>query len=270
MILETMDLTPRIGTELMTDAETLATGNHGPEIRELLERRGVLVARGIHMTNEQQLAFSQSLGKVQPQGEGGVFKITIDPDVNPGAEYIKGAFFWHIDGASDDVPNRAATLNAQSLSRTGGSTHFANTYAAWDDLPENDRTQYDGLKVVHSFEMSQRYVNPEPTARELAYWQSHTPKIHPLVWTHNSGRKSLVLGSTAHYIEGMDPAESRMILTKLREWATQPQFVYTHHWTEGDLLIWDNTGTMHRVDQYPLEEKRLMHRTTIEAEEQLA
>lgn len=269
MDLETHNLTRRIGTELRTDAATLASGKFGPAIRDLLEQRGVLVGRGIHMTNEQQLAFSHSLGKVQQQGEGGVFKITIDPDVNPGAEYIKGAFFWHIDGASDDVPNFAATLNAQNLSKTGGSTHFANTYAAWDDLPDEDKQRYDGLKVVHSFEISQRYVNPEPTSRELEFWQGRTPKVHPLVWTHKSGRKSLVLGSTAHYIEGMDPAEGRLILNKLREWATQPQFVYTHKWTEGDLLIWDNTGTMHRVDPYPLEENRLMHRTTIEAEELL-
>ena len=269
MTLETISLTPRIGTELKADAETLASGKYGAEIRELLEQRGVLIVRGIRMTTDQQLAFSHSLGKVQPQGEGGVFKITIDPDINPGAEYIKGAFFWHIDGASDDIPNFAATLNAQSLSKTGGSTHFANTYAAWDDLPEEDKRRYDQLKVVHSFEISQRYVNPEPTSRELEYWQHRTPKIHPLVWTHASGRKSLVLGSTAHYIEGMDQAEGRMILNKLREWATQPQFVYTHHWTEGDLLIWDNTGTMHRVDVYPLEENRLMHRTTIEAREEL-
>src|ERR1043166_5204106 len=130
MSLQTIDLTPRIGTELKTDAATLAEGHFGGEIRELLERRGVLVVRGIHMTSEQQLAFSRSIGKVQPQGQGGVFKITIDPDINPGAEYVKGAFFWHIDGATDDVPNLAAPLNPQNFSSTGGSTHFANTYAA--------------------------------------------------------------------------------------------------------------------------------------------
>ena len=269
MPLQTVDLTPRIGTELKTDAATLASGEHGEQVRELLEQRGVLIVRGAFMTNEQQLAFSHSLGKVQPQGEGGVFKVTIDPEVNPGAEYIKGAFFWHIDGASDDVPNRAATLNAQKLSTTGGSTHFANTYAAWDDLPEDDKRLCDGLRVVHSFEFAQRFVNPEPNTRELSFWQMREPKTHPLVWNHQSGRKSLVLGSTAHYIDGMDPAEGRVLLNRLREWATQPQFVYVHKWTEGDLLIWDNTGTMHRVDPYPLEENRLMHRTTIEAEEEL-
>jgi alpha-ketoglutarate-dependent taurine dioxygenase len=270
MAFETVDLTPRIGTELKTDIPTLVSGEHGKEIKALLQQRGVLVVRGLHIDDESQLAFAKTLGDVQPQGAGGIFKITIDPDVNPGAEYIKGAFFWHIDGASDDVPNFAAMLSAKSLSKTGGSTYFANTYAAYDDLPEEEKRQYENLRVVHSFEISQRYVNPEPNSRELQFWQMRTPKVHPLVWTHMSGRKSLVLGSTAHYVEGMDQTEGRMLLNKLREWATQPQFVYRHDWTEGDLLIWDNTGTMHRVEEYPLEENRLMHRTTIEGEEAIA
>lgn len=270
MSLVTIDLTPRIGTEIKTDAETLLSGKYAGEIRELLEKRGVLVVREIHLDKEQQLAFSHTLGKVQPQGADGIFKITIDPKENPGAEYLKGSFFWHIDGASDDVPNFAATLNAKKLSKTGGTTYFANTYAAYDDLPEDDKTHYDTLKVVHSFETSQRYVNPEPTEQELVFWQMRTPKVHPLVWKHQSGRKSLVLGSTADHVVGMDPAEGRLLLAKLRQWATRPEYVYGHDWKVGDLLIWDNTGTMHRVDPYPLEDGRLMHRTTIEAEEALA
>jgi len=270
MALETVDLTPRIGTELKTDVASLVSGEHARDIKQLLQRRGVLVVRGLHIDDQSQLAFAKSLGEVQPQGAGGIFKITIDPDVNPGAEYVKGSFFWHIDGASDDVPNFAAMLSAKSLSSTGGDTHFANTYAAYDELPEDEKRRYDGMRVVHSFETSQRYVNPEPNSRELEFWQTRTPKVHPLVWTHTTGRKSLVLGSTADHIAGLDPAEGRMILNRLREWATQPQFVYVHKWSEGDLLIWDNTGTMHRVDAYPLEENRLMHRTTIDGEEAIA
>lgn len=269
MAIEQVDLTPRIGTEIKLDADTLASGVHGDEIRELLQRRGVLVIRGLHLDNERQLAFSRSLGRVQPQGQGGIFKITIDPRENPGAEYVKGSFFWHIDGASDDVPNFAAMLSAKKLSTTGGMTYFANTYAAWEDLSDEDKALCENLKVFHSFETSQRYVNPEPTANELYYWQLKTPKIHPLVWTHQDGRKSLVLGSTCDHIVGMPKAEGRMLLARLRESAVRPENVYRHVWTEGDLLIWDNTGTMHRVDPYPLEEGRMMHRTTIEAIEQL-
>ena len=109
-----------------------------------------------------------------------------------------------------------------------------------------------------------------PTWAELQAWQTFQPNTLPLVWTHRSGRKSLVLGSTASHVEGMDLREGWALLTRLREYATQPQFVYRHEWTVGDMLIWDNTGTMHRAMAYALDSGRLMHRTTIEGEEPFA
>lgn len=269
MALTKVDLTPKIGTEIIADIPTLISGKYAAEIVDLLEQRGVLIVREIHMDNEQQTAFSETLGGVQKQFDSPIQKISIDPNETFAADYLRGSFFWHIDGSTDDRPNFAATLNAKVLSKTGGTTYFANTYAAYEALPEEDKKLYDGLRVVHSMEVSQRYINPEPHAEELALWQQRKPKVHPLVWHHRSGRKSLVLGSTADYIEGMDYAEGRMILARLRDWATKPEFVFKHEWKVGDLLIWDNSGTMHRVDEYPLEDGRMLHRTTIEAKEEL-
>ncbi len=269
MTLTTVDLTPRTGTEIKADIATLVSGDYAAEIVDLLERRGVLIVREIHMNEGEQEAFSKTLGGVQSQFGSPIQKISIDKDVTFAADYLRGSFFWHIDGSTDDRPNFAATLNAKVLSKTGGTTYFANTYAAYEDLPEDEKKRYDRLRVVHSMEVSQRYINPEPGAAELALWQQRKPKTHPLVWHHKSGRKSLVLGSTADYIEGMDFAEGRMILAKLRDWATQPQFVCSHVWSIGDLLIWDNSGTMHRVDEYPIEDGRLLLRTTIDAKEEL-
>ena len=54
------------------------------------------------------------------------------------------------------------------------------------------------------------------------------------------------------------------------EWTTQPRFVYRHEWSPGDMLIWDNTGVLHRVDDYPLDCGRVMHRTTLRGEEAFA
>jgi alpha-ketoglutarate-dependent taurine dioxygenase len=268
--LETIDLTPRIGTEIKIDAETLVSGRHAAEIRALLQQRGVIIVRGADLTKDQQREVARTLGKVQQQGEDGIYPITLDPKIGGfAAEYLKGSFYWHIDGASDDVPNFAAMLTARVLSPTGGQTQFVNTYAAWDDLPEDEKAKLDGLKVIHSMEASQRFVNPTPTVAELTAWQMRTPKVHPLVWTHTSGRKSLVLGCTADRVEGMGIEEGRMLLCRLMEWATQPQFVYQHDWTIGDLLIWDNTGTMHRVTPYDPDCGRLLSRTTLDAEEAL-
>ena len=204
MTLTTVELTPKTGTEIKADIPTLVSGEHAAEIVELLEQRGVLILREIHMDNDQQTAFSETLGGVQKQFDSPIQKISIDHKETFAADYLRGSFFWHIDGSTDDRPNFAATLNAKVLSKTGGTTYFANTYAAYEALPEADKALYDGLRVVHSMEVSQRYINPEPGAAELALWQQRKPKTHPLVWHHKSGRKSLVLGTTADYIEGMN------------------------------------------------------------------
>ena len=271
--LTTVKLAPLIGTEIKSDVETLLSGQHAAQIREELEQRGVLIFRRINLTNEQQLAFAGTIGEVMLQGGKEVLNISLDPEKNKHkpelADYFKGAWFWHIDQTTEDVPSRATLLIARKLSETGGETEFANTYAAWDALPGDEKTQYEGLRVVHSLEASQRYVRPEPGYEELKGWQSYPTKTHPLVWTHQSGRKSLVLGSTASHIEGMGLEEGRLLLTKLREWATQPQFVYQHQWTLGDMLIWDNTGTMHRALPYPIDSGRNMSRVTLAGEERL-
>ena len=104
---------------------------------------------------------------------------------------------------------------------------------------------------------------------EITFWQKSPTKSCPIVWTHQSGRKSLLLGATADYVIGYAVEESRALLARLRDWATQPQYVYRHEWQVGDLIIWDNTGTMHRAMPYAVDSGRLMHRTILAGEEPL-
>jgi alpha-ketoglutarate-dependent taurine dioxygenase len=269
MKLTTLDLTPRIGTEIRADRQALLQGTHAAAIRDLLERRGVVIFREVGFSDTEQLTFSHTLGEVIPQGEKGVFKVTLDPKENKMAEYLKAAVLWHIDGSTDDVPTRASLLSARRLSDVGGQTEFSNTYAAYEELPEPEKKTLEKLKVIHTIESIQRRIYSSPTAQQVEGWKTYQPKSHPLVWTHRSGRKSLVLGSTASHIEGMDLPAGRALLARLEEWSTQPRFVYQHQWTLGDLLIWDNTGTMHRVLPYAADSGRMMHRTTLVGEEEL-
>jgi alpha-ketoglutarate-dependent taurine dioxygenase len=88
-----------------------------------------------------------------------------------------------------------------------------------------------------------------------------------LVWHHQHGGASLLLGATAFYVHDMSPEDSAMLLARLQDYATQDKFVYRHKWNVGDFLLWDNTGTMHRADWYPLDSDRLMSRTTLHGEE---
>lgn len=268
--LEIVDLTPRIGSEIRTDLDTLLSGREASTIREVLERRGVVFFRGLNIGDDEQVAIARTLGTlVANEGQGGINKISLDEKVNQRAKYLKGSMFWHFDGSLQPLPNLATLLRAVQLSETGGQTEFCNTYAAYDDLPDADKEAIAELRVVHSAERSQYYVTPEMSYDEVAFWQKSPTKACPIVWTHQSGRKSLLLGATSDYVLGLPVEESRALLARLRDWATQPRYVYQHQWQPGDLLIWDNTGTMHRVLPYPADSGRLMHRTILAGEEPL-
>lgn len=270
MAFEAVALRERIGTEVRVDIENLLKPDTGRQLRDLLIKRGVLVLRQLNLTDEQQVALARSMGSLREEGEKGILKITLDKQANARADYLKGSFLWHIDGTHDNVPVFASLLSGRTLSDVGGQTEFANTYAAYEDLPAETRNRIDKLKVVHSVETSMRNAGIEATEANLGYWRSLPNKTHNLVWTHKSGHKSLVIGCHASHIEGMDKRESDQLLQELLEWATQPQFVYRHEWTVGDLLIWDNTGVMHRVEPYPIDCGRTMHRTTLVGEEPFA
>ena len=273
MMFETTDLTPSIGSEVRSDRAALLTGALNAQFRELLERRGVLVFRDVHITDEELQAFALTLGEIQGGStyQGGIFKVTFDAEHNPhGKTYLDGTFEWHIDRTDADVPPFGSILTPRVLAQTGGETEFANTYAAYDGLSEADKHLVESLRVEHRVDAPIRRRTPNPTAEQLHAFTLKDPKVHPMIWRHLSGRKSLVLGGSAVRVVGMDQADSDALLARLMEWSVQPQFVYRHHWRMGDLLMWDNTGTMHRAMPFDQASGRRLHRITLEGEEPIA
>jgi alpha-ketoglutarate-dependent taurine dioxygenase len=260
---------PSIGSRVRSNKQALLSGEFAREIRELLDQRGVLVFPEIHFTDDEQIAFTKTLGTFQPEPRGGdIFKVTLDTKENPySAEYLKGSLYWHLDGTMNPVPILASLLSSKKLPSWGGNTGFCNTYAAWESLPEEQKAELEGLRVIHSVWASVFYYDPEPSLAKLKGMQSVGEQELPLVWKHRSGRKSLILGCTAHRVLGVAPAKSAEILVGLREWATSEQFSYSHQWKVGDLVMWDNTGTMHRAEAYDLNSGRMLHRTKLQGEE---
>jgi len=270
--LNTRDLKQRIGTEVRADKATLLGGQHAATLRELLEGRGVLVFPKIDPGDDEQVASTETLGVFAAERTGEkVYSITLDSTVNSSADYLKGSLYWHIDGTMNDVPIRASLLSSRVLPADGGGdTEFCNTYAAYNDLSEQDKADLQGLRVMHSAWNTLFYFEPEPDIEHLRRMMRIGDKELPLVWTHQSCRKSLVLGCTARHVVGMDYRKSAELLVRLRDWATQPEFVYRHQWSVGDLLIWDNTGTMHRAMPYNPAAGRLLTRTKLAGEEPFA
>lgn len=265
MALQTIDLAPRIGSEVVTDAETLLSGAVSEELRELFEVRGVLLFRGVGLTDEEQVAFARTFGELEQD----IFKVTFDAMENPEfANYLHGTFSWHIDRIDLDVPTLGSIATPRVLSSSGGQTEFANTYAAYEDLPQERKAWLDTLQAIHTIGASYREVKePHPGLAEFS--AQFEPKVQPLVWRHRSGRKSLAIGIHACGIVGMEQDEADALLAGLLEWATQPQYVYRHEWRMGDMLMWNNTGTMHRALPYDKRGGRRLHRTTLKGVESL-
>ena len=136
-----------------------------------------------------------------------------------------------------------------------------------DTQPYSVDREIEDLRVMHSTWATLFYYEPEPSLAKLKGMQSVGEANLPLVWKHRSGRKSLILGCTAHRVEGVDPMKSAELLVGLREWATSEPFSFSHEWAVGDMVIWDNTGTMHRAEHYDPACGRLMVRTKLQGEE---
>ncbi len=279
--LESVELTPRIGSEVKLDKAELLSGDFAQDIRSLLVERGALVVRGAHLDDEELRTVARTLGDLRlggqkrgsdgvvlSEGDGGVLKVSLDAKVNPEyARFLPGNFLWHMDGTYEAVPPFATLFMPYRLSREGGDTMFASTYAAYEDLDPAEQARLEKLTVVHTMQAALFPAMRQCTPEEFAVWHSYPQRAHPLVWQHKSGRKSLVLSTSGAWIEGMHTGESHDLLQSLIAHATQDKYTYRHKWQVGDLAIWDNTGAMHRAMPYEQGSVREFHRCTLNGEE---
>ena len=275
------DVKPAIGSIVRVDRAQLLTHETARACLEALEDRTVLVFPQVHLTDEEQLAFTDLMGARQnitsfatsdkPRDED-VYKVTLDSKINRQPEYVLGTFFWHMDGITIDAPPAFATLlSCRKTAPAGGDTEFASTYAAYNGLPDDEKAALEGLTAVHSVKASLSHILdaiPEEDCERVT--NIGLLKEHPIVWTHANGRKSMVVGTTADHVVGLPIPHGRSLLVRLQEWAAQPDYSYRHKWQEGDFVVWNNTGAMHRVIPYDADSGRMMHRTSIAGHEVVA
>ena len=264
-------LQPLIGSEVKADPATLLGGQYGAELRDLLVERGVLLFRGCHFGEAELNAFAATVSPIDDQDERGNFKVTMDEKLNPVALILYGTRAWHMDRLDTALPPLGTLLAPVRLSPEGGETEFSNTYAAYEALSDEDKARIEDLEVEHTTMAQFRKVEfPDGVNPFAGLGSVGAARVHPLVWRHKSGRKSLVLGWTAARVVGMNEAEGDALIARLIAHAEQPRFTYRHTWSMGDVVMWDNTGTMHRVTPFDVESGRYLHRVTLKGHEPVA
>jgi alpha-ketoglutarate-dependent 2,4-dichlorophenoxyacetate dioxygenase len=176
-----------------------------------------------------------------------------------------GNRLWHTDASYMPVPVVLGMLHAVAVPPAsvlgGGETEFADMRAAYDALPETMKAEIDGLIAEHDIFWSRGqigFTEFPPGERE-----KYPPSPQRLVRRHpGSQRKTLYLSAHASHILGWPVAEGRLLLWDLTAHATQSEFVYSHRWRVGDLVIWDNRCTMHRGRPHDESQPRDLRRAT--------
>jgi alpha-ketoglutarate-dependent 2,4-dichlorophenoxyacetate dioxygenase len=243
-----------LGTPL--NAEDWAT------IEEAFTTYSVLVFPDQELSQGQHVTFARRFGEIDPSMVNAMDGVEARTPVeiadvsnldaggrvmsadNRMIEFQRANRLWHTDSSFKPVPARASLLYARSIPPVGGTTEFADMRAAWDALDDAGRARLEGRVALHSIATSRARLGFEMTAEENARY----PRVpQAMARTHRfSGRRSIYVASHAGEVVGMDPAEGAALIDAMVAHATRRQFVYTHRWRVNDLVIWDNTCTMHR------------------------
>jgi alpha-ketoglutarate-dependent 2,4-dichlorophenoxyacetate dioxygenase len=211
----------------------------------------VLCFRDQQLDHNQQIVFSEQFGTLErhmAMNRGTVHPLVhivtnLGADGKPTGKVA--STHWHSDKSFRPQPSLATILHALVMPPAGGETCFANMIAAYEALPQAEKAELDGIRVVHSWEISRARAGARTTPEEIA---DAPPMTHPLVRTiPETGRKALFMGEHASYFEGQPQEVGRRRLEKLVEHAVQERFVYRHQWAPGDLLMWDNRCLLHRA-----------------------
>ncbi len=275
--MEVRKLNPAVGAEIVDlDINNITEAEFGCLV-EAWDSHGGLLFRDQRLSNDALVDFAARFGELEaaPVMENGrtpvpgypeiyVVSNVLGTDGKPIGSLGAGEAVWHTDMSYLENPPDASMLYALEVPPTGGDTWLAGMSAAYEGLPDQLKVEIRGKRIKHDgtfnsggFKRAGVEVREDPRESIGAY--------HPIVCAHpRTGQPALYLGRRRlAYVEGLELAASETLLDQLWAHATKPEYVFSHSWRVGDLLMWDNRATLHRRDPFDADARRIMHRTQI-------
>ena len=271
--METNVLGPEFAVEISgVDLSIDLTDTQFVEIKRLWLENKVAVFRDQNLEDDALVGFTKRFGPLfvhvrsqfNDAAHPEIMLISnIKEDGRNLGELGNGDLAWHSDQSYSARPVFSTLMYAIEIPEDGGGTWFCDTARAYERLPEGIKQRIAGLQQNFSIEVT---VATQHVALSEEQRALKPPVTHPLVRTHPElGRKSLYL-SPAHStgIADLSEEEGASLLAELEDWAERPEFTYCHDWRVGDVVMWDNTSTMHRRDAFSPTARRMLKRTGFE------
>lgn len=264
--LELHPVTPRIGAEVrglrLSGTSDSATAD---ALRQALLRHKVLFLRGQgHIDKDEHQEFARVFGPVLMHPAYGTGLSVIDC-----AKSFARVSAWHADITFQLAYPGATVLQGVTVPDCGGDTLFANSVAAYEELPDELKRLAGSLRAVHSNQGDFIPYRPDADSEEIRRFGRQFQKIectteHPVVRViPETGERSLLLGQHFRHFLGMSREDSRGLYQVLQAHVTAPQNTMRWRWQAGDIAIWENRTTQHyAVDDYGTQ-ARIMHSVVV-------
>ena len=271
-------ISPNIGAEVTgIDLSKPISAETQQMLMDALVDNIALVIRGQEFTAAQFLAAVELFGEAMPQVDPEfshpdvplVLILSNRQTTKSGAPQKVGKPNWHTDQTHFERPPKFTALYPVELPSSGGGTSVANMQAAYEALSESWKQKITGMRTMNvRLGSAVKRSGPSSAAEDQAK-NKPTPVEQPLVRTHpETGKKAVYFHhSKVENIIGMSPEDSQDFLAKLVEQVIRPEFVYTHQWRMGDMLIWDNRSALHRAGiDYDHNEHRMLYRAIVQGD----
>ncbi len=270
--MKTSPLHPRFGLVVHdVDLCTVTADHLFPDIRRAFETHSALLFPAQTMSDDDHIRLARLFGPLenreamasgrdQPFAVSPVSNQTKDGVTDPEDLHtldLQANMLWHTDSTFLPIPALVNILTAKVVPSTGGETELASTRAAWADMPDDTRTPFKDAIIWHRLANSRLQISAELAALpRMTRWPDRPWRA---IWPNPvTGDEALFIASHAFAIEGIGYDDGRALLEAAIAFCTRPEYVYTHKWQVGDVLIWDERATLHRGRPWPYEQPRTL------------
>lgn len=274
--MRTTPLHERFGVEIHdVDVNEVTPENQFTEIRAAFETRSLLLFRAQDFDNPAHIRFAGLFGAIEdrhdaPDNSPTMTNVRADgrlaSEDDVGVQGLKANMLWHTDSTFMPVPALAAVITSRALPSSGGETQYASTRAAFADMSPELKERARNAVLQHRYGHSRAQISLELAGHEMfTKWKD---QFWRAVWANPvTGDEALFVASHAFAVEGMDESQGSALIRELINFATRDEYVYTHRWQPGDVLVWDERALLHRGRPWPYDEERTLESYVISATE---